>query len=174
MEPGNKGQYFLRRLWKDPLVKGGQWQFLYASPAGVSSIPRPRHCRAPGLRRDYRRRPEGLRKSFSHRAVSGNQPGASPFEQAGRRRVVTGMPIAGVKSRCTEQPFRVFKSKTSYSEWTFSIFDLDPRVPVPAPAVNQPESGGLPTNRDTSPFQHKSSLVPIASSHTRPDILRSP
>jgi type II secretory pathway pseudopilin PulG len=34
MEPGNKGQYFLRRLWKDPLVKGGQWQYLYASPAG--------------------------------------------------------------------------------------------------------------------------------------------
>ena len=34
MEPGNKNQYFLRRLWKDPLVKGGQWQLLYAGPAG--------------------------------------------------------------------------------------------------------------------------------------------
>ena len=23
LEPGQKGQYFLRQLWKDPLVKGG-------------------------------------------------------------------------------------------------------------------------------------------------------
>jgi hypothetical protein len=34
IEPGQKGQYFIRKLWKDPLVKGGQWQFVYANPAG--------------------------------------------------------------------------------------------------------------------------------------------
>ncbi len=34
MEPGPRGSYYLRKLWKDPLVKGGKWGLLYASPQG--------------------------------------------------------------------------------------------------------------------------------------------
>src|SRR5262245_48993168 len=34
MEPGNRGQYFLRHLYKDPLVKGGKWGLLFAGPGG--------------------------------------------------------------------------------------------------------------------------------------------
>ena len=33
-EPGTKGQYYIRRLWTDPLVKDGKWGFLYATPGG--------------------------------------------------------------------------------------------------------------------------------------------
>jgi hypothetical protein len=34
MEPGPRGAYYLRKLWKDPLVKDGKWGLLYASPQG--------------------------------------------------------------------------------------------------------------------------------------------
>ncbi len=34
MEPGPRGSYYLRKLWKDPLVKDGKWGLLYASPQG--------------------------------------------------------------------------------------------------------------------------------------------
>jgi hypothetical protein len=57
----------------------------------------------------------------------------------------TGLPIAGVKTKCTDHPFRVYKEKSAYKEWVFSIFDLDPH---PTPAVSQtppttPPPGGL-------------------------------
>jgi type II secretory pathway pseudopilin PulG len=34
MEPGQKGQYYLRQLWKDPLVRDGKWGLVYVGPAG--------------------------------------------------------------------------------------------------------------------------------------------
>ena len=34
MEPGSKRQFFLRKLYTDPLVKGGKWGLLYAAPQG--------------------------------------------------------------------------------------------------------------------------------------------
>jgi type II secretory pathway pseudopilin PulG len=136
MEPGNKGQYFLRRLWKDPLVKGGQWQYLYANPQG--GLLDPSAAGLPGAEA-----PPGLPPPAEGIAPIGQRPGGLQSNQPGLGKPgdtgVTGMPIAGVKSRCTEKTFRVLKNKTSYSEWTFSIFDLDPQAPAaPAPAVNQP------------------------------------
>jgi type II secretory pathway pseudopilin PulG len=150
MEPGNKGQYFLRRLWKDPLVKGGQWQYLYASPAG--GLFDPTAAGLPGAEA-----PPGLPPPAGGLApigqqptgLQGNQPGAPPFGKPGDGGV-TGMPIAGVKSRCTEKTFRVLKSKTSYSDWTFSIFDLDPHAPAaPAPAVTP--GAGFPPHPSPNP-----------------------
>ena len=34
MEPGSKRQFFLRKLYTDPLVKDGKWGLLYAAPQG--------------------------------------------------------------------------------------------------------------------------------------------
>lgn len=34
MEPGQKGQYYLRQLWKDPLVRDGKWGLVYVGPGG--------------------------------------------------------------------------------------------------------------------------------------------
>ena len=135
MEPGNKGQYFLRRLWKDPLVKGGQWQYLYAGPAG--GLLDPTAPNVPGAP------PAGglPQPGQAPTGLQGNEPPA--FPPIGKKlgdgaSDVTGLPIAGVKSRCTDHPFRRYRDKTAYSEWTFSIFDLEPRPPVVnAPAVNQ-------------------------------------
>ena len=141
MEPGNKRQYFLRRLWKDPLVKGGEWQYLYANPAGGLFDPTaaglPEAGAPPGLPPPA----EGLAPIGQQpTGLQGNNPGEPPSLGKPGDSGVTGMPIAGVKSRCTEKTFRVFKNKTSYKDWTFSIFDLDPHAPAPpTPAVNQPQ-----------------------------------
>jgi hypothetical protein len=34
MEPGPRGQYYLRQMWKDPLVTDGKWGLLYIGPGG--------------------------------------------------------------------------------------------------------------------------------------------
>jgi len=157
MEPGNKGQFFLRRLWKDPLVKGGQWQYLYAGPAGglfdptaegAPGVPGlPGAVAPPGLPPPA----SGLQQTGQQpTGPQGNQPGAfPPFASIGKLNdgssETTGLPIAGVKSRCKDRPFRRYKDKSMYSEWTFSIFDLDPHPPpVNTPAVNQQNRTGAP------------------------------
>ncbi len=151
MEPGNKQQYFLRRLWKDPLVKGGQWQYLYAGPAGLFDPTAEGVPGVPGV--PGAAAPPGLPPSAGGLAQLGQPPTGSPgtdkvgFPPIGKpgdgSAETTGLPIAGVKSRCKDHPFRRYKEKSNYSEWTFSIFDLDPHAP--APAVSQtPAPGGSP------------------------------
>lgn len=144
-EPGQKGQYFIRRLWKDPLVKGGQWQLLYAGPAGGLFDPSaPELAPAP---------PTG---GLGQTGLTGQTPAppggstAGTFPPIGKTgdgsAETTGLPIAGVKTKCTDHPFRVYKEKSAYKEWVFSIFDLDPQ----APAVHQQnqqvqqKQGGFP------------------------------
>jgi type II secretory pathway pseudopilin PulG len=140
MEPGQKGQYVLRQLWKDPLVKGGKWQFVYVSPAGglfdptVSVVPQTGDAAQPGLTQSL------LNPTDSATVPDGTTGDGSSGP--------TGLPIAGVKTRCKDRPFRHYKDKSEYSEWVFSIFDLDPR----GPALNQPNQQNPPrTQGDATP-----------------------
>jgi type II secretory pathway pseudopilin PulG len=125
MEPGSRQQYFLRRLYKDPLVKGGAWGLLYASPQGGVIDPS-----APAG-------PEGAAGGGAAPTTAGGlkinpigttpQPGArsSAFGQIGDASGATGLPIAGVKSLCKDKPFRVYQDQTDYAHWLFSIYDLE-------------------------------------------------
>jgi type II secretory pathway pseudopilin PulG len=153
IEPGQKGQFFIRRLWKDPLVKGGKWQLLYLSPGGGLFDPSvPQAPPAEGA--------SGL-PSLTQTPVSGNDPSnpTNPANPAGAPPSLglglglgksadgttdpTGMPIAGVKSKCKDKPFRKYKDKDQYSEWVFSIFDLDPQGP-PTKLPNAPNQPSQP------------------------------
>ena len=139
LEPGSKGQYFVRQLWKDPLVKGGKWQLLFAGPQGG--------LLDPSLVPDGEGGEPGSTSPFQQGGQSGGQGGG--LQPIGSIRSgttnpggeATGLPIAGVKTKCKEQPFRVYKQKTQYSEWVFSIFDLDAQQGA-APGVPNP---GAPT-----------------------------
>lgn len=115
MEPGQKGQYFLRQLWKDPLVKGGAWQLVYWGPAGGLFDPS-----APGI---------GGPPQVGQQAPgpNGNLPqGVSDIRKKDDgSSETTGLPIAGVKTRCSKPPFRLYKEKTEYNEWIFSILDIE-------------------------------------------------
>ena len=127
MEPNELGPAFLRKLWKDPLVKDGKWQLLYLNPAGGLYDPTVQVDPQAG---------DGSQPGLSHSLLNPPNPTGLPGTRIGGSNPgdPTGLPIAGVKTRCTDRPFRTYKDKTEYSEWVFSIFDLDPRGAAP----NQP------------------------------------
>lgn len=151
----HRPQYFIRKLWKDPLVKGGQWQLIYASPGGGFFDPTAPGAEVPGAGGPGAGTGTGTGSPFGTGSLlqpqqtpqpgqppaPGGEPGA--FPQIGRNQDgspnVTGLPIAGVKTRCTDRPFRRYKEKDQYSDWVFSIFDLEPRAPaMTAPQPGQP------------------------------------
>jgi type II secretory pathway pseudopilin PulG len=146
-EPGQKGQYFIRRLWKDPLVKGGKWQLLYAAPGGGLFDPT-----APGAEAPL----EGGLESPG----SPESPGATGSASVGIPDIikhdddassgVSGLPIAGVKSKCTERPFRLYREKTEYSQWVFSVFDATQQIAAP-PGQGTTQPPGLGLNPGANP-----------------------
>ena len=156
-------QYFIRQLWKDPLVKGGKWQLIYANPAGgfidPTVTPVGGASGASGLSGG-----SGFGSLFGNSGSSGstgqagmpsiglsaNDTFPSMGKEGGALGELTGLPIAGVKSKCKDRPFRKYREKTDYAEWVFTIFDLDPR---PQTAVTSPNGnpGGTPTPVTPSP-----------------------
>jgi type II secretory pathway pseudopilin PulG len=137
MEPGPQGQYFLRRQYEDPLVADGQWGLLFAAPGGGLLDPN-----SPGLEnpipelRGSSRRPTNPQDALTP-GLGGGQP--------------TGLPIVGVKSLCTDRPFRVYKGQRDYATWQFSIFDLEPQLAGGQGAVpeNNTPRGNVPGNPQT-------------------------
>ena len=119
MEPGPKGEYFLRRLYEDPLVPDGQWGLIYAAPGGGIVDPN-----SPTL---------GLQGGESEIGASSNRPTSSAAGLiAGLQgQPATGLPIAGVKSLSEDRPFRVHKGQQDYSMWLFTILDLEGALAPP-------------------------------------------
>lgn len=146
LEPGTRGQYFLRRLYKDPLVRDGKWGLLYASPQGGVIDPNaPGAGAVPDL--------GGVSKTpptAPGRRVGGfgeTSPSPTPGRLGGGfstgTREIGGLPIAGVKSLCKEKPFRVRHEEAEYSMWLFTVFDADPLAPVPG-QQGTPQTGPGP------------------------------
>jgi type II secretory pathway pseudopilin PulG len=146
MEVGTRRpQYFLRQMWKDPLVKGGKWQLIYANPAGGVIDP--------SVPVSGQQTTQTGQVSIGMTPINPNNPGAggtptlSPSGDGSTQPL--GLPIAGVKSLCKDKPFRRWKDKSDYAEWIFSIFDLDQKnaqaaqTPTPSPGA-QPAPGQLP------------------------------
>jgi len=156
LEPGSRGQYFARHLYEDPLVEDGEWGLLYIGPNneiidgdGVAPGPlevisaRERLAKQLGRRRakleergiDFRRRPLNL--------------------QPGQKQAIGIMPIGGVKSLSVDKPFRVYKGRTEYREWLFTILDL--MAPGQRGALIRGGRGGIgaqgspPLNQGKSP-----------------------
>ncbi len=142
MEPGNQQQYFLRQLWKDPLVKDGVWQLVYLNPAGGIFDPT-----APGLPPTGESPQPGQTPSLLNPTVTPSFPGTR--NPGGNSADPTGMPIAGVKTRCTDKPFRLYREKSDYSEWVFSIFDLSPQGAAPTQPT-QPNPSKAPGEGEVS------------------------
>ena len=139
MEPGNGGRYYLRRLWKDPLVKDGKWGLLFATPQGGFLDPNaPPGTDATGTSAG---RTGGLSSAFSTGLSGMQQPQQSPQQPqqqqadglksafatgaGGGGQDATGLPIAGVKSLCTKKTFRVLNDQSEYAVWYFTVFELN-------------------------------------------------
>lgn len=142
MEPGSKRQYFLRKLYKDPLVKDGKWGLLYMGPQGSVYDPAADPVAGQGV--------PGLPGSAP--------PPAQPQQQGITQGIlpgsgvvggdVTGLPIIGVKSLCKDPPFRVYRDTEEYARWLFTVLDLDRQQAGNQPPGAPPVGSGAPMTPD--------------------------
>jgi hypothetical protein len=126
MEPGPRGQYYLRRLYEDPLVADGKWGLLYQGPGGTIIDPSAGDPLA------------GVDPSAVGQLALAPNAGEG-LALVGEGGEVGGLPIAGVKSLCKDKPFRIYNGFADYSEWLFTFLDLETGL---ASATGQP--GGAP------------------------------
>lgn len=145
-EPGTKGQYFIRHLWKDPLVKGGKWQLLYAAPGGglfdPSAAPPPDGSNPTTTAQTPFGGGQSLGSPLAGTQLPNQNSGGIPdiIHHDDGTSDVTGLPIAGVKTRSTDMPFRRYRDKDQYKDWVFSIFDQQ-TTPAPGQAPNPGQTG---------------------------------
>jgi hypothetical protein len=133
MEPGPKGQYYMRHLYKDPLVVDGKWGLLYQGPGGTIVDPTSEDPAA------------GHEQSLMDQILEAPESQASEFatvEGAG-----AGLTIAGVKSLCKDEPFRVYNGYSDYAEWRFTYLDLETGLATNSPGQ---QGSGLPSQLPTA------------------------
>jgi len=150
IEPGTRAQYFARRLYEDPLVKDGQWGLLYIGPNNEIIDP---DAAAPsaieiGVAR------ENLAAQLDRRNADLERQGIDKrrprFNLTSTQKQQVGiLPIGGVKSLSTDQPFRVYKGRTEYREWLFTILDL--MAPGQRGALVRGGRGGISPQGNQSP-----------------------
>jgi hypothetical protein len=143
LEPGPKGQYYLRKLWTDPLVADGKWGLLHIGPGGAIIDPNAEGAEGGipglgglsgglgGLGNDRDNEP-GLGRRNPQRLTPGQlskNPGVGAMTgvsaRPGQQGQMEGLPIAGVRTLCEEKPFRYYKGMTEYREWLFTYLDLE-------------------------------------------------
>jgi type II secretory pathway pseudopilin PulG len=170
MEPGPKGQYYMRRLYTDPLVPDGKWGLLYLGPGGQIIDPNaaqtdpfagtglgggmePSSMSSLGMgggRKGIGMGSKGTRGGLGSKGIGGF--GESEVGEGGG---IAGMLIAGVRTLCEEQPFRVYNGLTEYSEWLFTYLDLEAqrargsgrRPGIGSPTLNPGDSSRPGTGR---------------------------
>jgi hypothetical protein len=158
-EPGPQGQYYMRRLYEDPLVKDGKWGLLYLGPGGNIIDP------SAQLKQPEQGLP-ALNAGFDRAAPVGDQleqVGVSGGNSGG-----IGIPIAGVKTLCTDDPFRMFNGVLDYSQWQFTYIDLQTGLAsasAPGRGMQRGVGGqaggaqgqppGLPQQGSSDPFGNK-------------------
>jgi len=161
MEAGPKGQYYLRQLYEDPLIPDGKWGLLYAGPGGAVIDPNAAgqagmdsgfgSDSAFGMQNSQMSRAKGNGRFGSMQQSGMNQGGQGGTGGPGQ---IGGMLIAGVRTLCEEEPFRLHNGLTEYSEWLFTYLDLEkqrqqrggrPRQGIEAPtsAFSDDRGGGF-------------------------------
>jgi type II secretory pathway pseudopilin PulG len=130
LEPGQLGQYYLRRLYEDPLVKDGKWGLLFQGPGGTIIDPSIEGAEPIQPGPGERRGPAARRLAAADRQRAGSAPAQRPGAVPGGPTAAapgsaTGLPIAGVKSLSTDRPFREYKGMSDYSQWLFTYLDLE-------------------------------------------------
>lgn len=171
MEPGPKGNYYLRRMYTDPLVADGKWGLLFVGPGNQIIDPNSEQQgelagQAQGLGRLNEGQRGGLAGKKNDSGGSGfgsggngagngagNDPNAknslgaksrSGFgNSSGGATQATGLPIAGVRTLSDDRPFRVYNGLTDYSQWLFTYFDLETQQP-PGGNGNRRNGAGNP------------------------------
>ena len=135
-EPGPQGQYYVRQLYDDPLVKDGKWGLLYIGPGGTIIDPSAQPQNPQGL--------PTMAQGFDGGRPPGTGQGQGGFA-GGTTSGGIGMPIAGVKTLSTDDPFRMYNGVADYSQWQFTYIDLETGFASKAPGgrgMQRPGVGG--------------------------------
>jgi hypothetical protein len=164
LEPGSKGQYYIRQLYTDPLVPDGKWGFLYVAPGGGVFDPNAPASevdpnRGSGLFNNPNSRlgqsgsNSGLNNNATQQNVAGGQPGNNPLGGQMNRNEngENGLPIAGVRTLADDQPFRVYNGRSNYAEWLFTYFDLENQMIGANPQSKAKQGRGGPLGRGRGP-----------------------
>ena len=137
IEPGQKGQYFIRRLYDDPLVEDGKWGILRAAPGGgifdpsnpdATALPIPGGNQQQGLGNASNSTAAGSqfgqRRESPGGAGANQQRNSSSFGSGQTGQAGEGLPIVGVRTLSDDTPFRVYRGSQNYAQWLFTIYDL--------------------------------------------------
>lgn len=117
----------VRRLWKDPMTKDGEWGIVSmegtpvaAPPAGGGTSGRPTPTPTP-------------------------KPTPSPFRTPGDGEAGSTGPVMGVYSKSTERGYRLWEGREAYNEWKFTEASLTGGAPgVGSGGGPGPGMGGAP------------------------------
>ncbi|HEU5182396.1 MAG TPA: hypothetical protein VFW45_16540 [Candidatus Polarisedimenticolia bacterium] len=165
MELGPRRLRYIRRLYRDPMAPDGKWGILIADPSGKGFInpnaPQGEGEGIPGLDdlgqgldefdeklKRSNQRNQGQLKIFKARSglTDWTQPEEDGKDKDGKVSVTApGQPvgpIVGVVSLWDQMSFRRYHEHENYTEWTFSIFDLNDQKQQQA----KPDGGSAPTN----------------------------
>jgi type II secretory pathway pseudopilin PulG len=147
---------FLRKKYKDPMTKDGEFVILPAGGQTTPGIPGTTPQGTP---------PQGARGRLSQPSQRGGlsqpsglaQPGAQlqprglpdpgGFSQTGRQPMAGGG-IMGVRSKSTENSLRSYRGQTRYDQWAFT-FDVAQTPGGAIPMVNSPDGRGNTGGRGT-------------------------
>jgi hypothetical protein len=132
-KPGPRGQYYLRRMYEDPLVKDGVWGLLYMGPGGTIIDP---------TAQEEQQGPLGT--SLMAQSLAKAEDRSKGLAQANAPGEQVGLPLAGVKSLSEEEPFRVYNGFADYSQWLFTYLDLETGLAKAPGQPGGPRQGAAP------------------------------
>ena len=131
---------FLRKKYKDPMTKDGEFQLLYAASQNAPGQPQaPGQAQTPGSQTPGSQTP-GL---VPQKGQVGTQP--SPLDVGSQGPAGARGGIMGVSSKSTETSLREFNGRTKYNEWAFIWQAASTRAGAPSGSQTPGMPGGTQT-----------------------------
>jgi hypothetical protein len=138
----------IRQLWKDPMTEDGEWEIVLQGGPGAEV------GQQGGQQDPNGRNLGGQQRRNNQPGTPGGQPSTLPQSRSafGTGGNVVG-PIAGVRSKSTEESIRVFMDKSSYDQWVFTYDMVSGHAAVPErpPIVPSSRSLGRPFRPGLTP-----------------------
>jgi type II secretory pathway pseudopilin PulG len=140
----------IRQLWKDPMTEDGEWEIVLEGGPGGQVNPnqpnQPNQPNRPNRQQLQQQDPNGRNLGPSGLPQSSGGAFANPD---GR---VVG-PIAGVRSRSTDNALRVFMDNQTYDQWVFTYDMVSGHAALPdrAPIVASYRTLGRPFRPGLTP-----------------------
>jgi type II secretory pathway pseudopilin PulG len=139
-------QKYLRRKYKDPMTKDGEWRILSPQEMQGSLL-------GPGGRPLQRQPGNPLLQGPGSTSASPGSPLSQPDGPGGSSSSSSSAfgapggtqylgPVAGVVSRSKDHSIKIFKGRDRYDQWIVTIDDVRPKGTVPQQPGQQGQPGG--------------------------------